>query len=195
MQGTTEEQRRAFQFPTGWNSTIGHLFLIIAPVVSIPNGMEFYFAKRSKPAKIDCFNSQRDGILLYEIYKNFIEVPFQFPTGWNSTVFLDLFSKFVDLFQFPTGWNSTHLALLKQLSPRSFNSQRDGILPKRQHQQARCEEVSIPNGMEFYPISQIRRSHGSYCFNSQRDGILPRYEHEDGIDFMFQFPTGWNSTK
>ena len=32
-----------FQFPTGWNSTvIGHFFAIIAPVVSIPNGMEFY---------------------------------------------------------------------------------------------------------------------------------------------------------
>ena len=58
---------KGFQFPTGWNSTF---FYSTAGVkmrsVSIPNGMEFYY---NGPTSFNvvkrCFNSQRDGILLY----------------------------------------------------------------------------------------------------------------------------------
>ena len=78
--------RWKFQFPTGWNSTqdhrlicfiphsfnsqrdgillICHFVLIVAPVVSIPNGMEFY--GKILTIREICeysFNSQRDGIL------------------------------------------------------------------------------------------------------------------------------------
>ena len=54
-----------FQFPTGWNSTTCFLRVCIFGQVSIPNGMEFYFADGKFNGTIDRF---------------------QFPTGWNSTV-------------------------------------------------------------------------------------------------------------
>ena len=99
-----------FQFPTGWNSTLlARLFLCICIG----------------------FNSQRDGILLWEI-SNFRpgHVLFQFPTGWNST-FVDLRRSWNSLlFQFPTGWNSTRNDFLRYTRLN----------------------VSIPNGMEFYTL-------------------------------------------
>ena len=55
-----------------------------------------------------------------------------------------------------------------------FNSQRDGILQK--------DEFG-----EYY----LRA-----CFNSQRDGILQCYELiRVSRCWLFQFPTGWNSTQ
>ena len=98
----------AFQFPTGWNSTIG-LSQNIRWIsnVSIPNGMEFY-AKANEIAVFTftfqfptgwnstsaftwallcfvCFNSQRDGILRSRSIRRNGSFAFQFPTGWNST--------------------------------------------------------------------------------------------------------------
>ena len=121
--------------------------------VSIPNGMEFYFMPYDAT---------------YDNTKGF-----QFPTGWNSTTWLNCLGRFV----------------------KSFNSQRDGILlyavkaglallrrvsipngmefytPVRLW--ARClPPVSIPNGMEFYLLSLSCFLVGK-SFNSQRDGILP----------------------
>ena len=42
--GTSQAGKRgqAFQFPTGWNSTILCLAFCVDDYVSIPNGMEFY---------------------------------------------------------------------------------------------------------------------------------------------------------
>ena len=76
-------------------------------------------------------------------------------------------------------------------------------------------DVSIPNGMEFYPMCWCLFL-GCFCFNSQRDGILPclyggcargcKVSIPNGMEFYrsrpfrylsaewFQFPTGWNST-
>ena len=98
---------------------------------------------------------------------------FQFPMGWNSTsaVFGSVCSS--KLFQFPTGWNST------QFSPRIFLS----------------APVSIPNGMEFYVISW-KKQRLYCCFNFQRDEILHRFAAFEHIfKTLFQFPTGWNSTR
>ena len=53
-----------FQFPTGWNSTLGFGPGVALGAVSIPNGMEFYPA--STPAVASTWiglNSQRYGIL------------------------------------------------------------------------------------------------------------------------------------
>ena len=83
---------RMFQFPTGWNST---------------RPFERFIKEQGS------FNSQRDGILLFystagvkmrfvsipngmEFYrtsylKEQIESKFQFPTGWNSTLFINNF--------------------------------------------------------------------------------------------------------
>ena len=53
-----------------------------------------------------------------------------------------------------------------------FNSQRDGILQGNLSLKNSLSSVSIPNEMEFYGIA------GSFA----------------SVLFMFQFPTGWNST-
>ena len=53
-------------------------------------------------------------------------------------------------FQFPTGWNST-------------------LCMRRE---AKNERVSIPNGMEFYPVARCSNTSKRMSFNSQRDGIL-----------------------
>ena len=55
-----------------------------------------------------------------------------------------------------------------------FNSQRDGILRDPSTRLPGKNQVSIPNGMEFYfcfvaAINPLKRG-----FNSQRDGILPK---------------------
>ena len=79
------------------------------------------------------------------------------------------------------------------LAEERFNSQRDGILPHCLERYERWKAVSIPNGMEFY------QAFGNNCknfksFNSQRNGILPISKPSKVRYFLFQFPTGWNST-
>ena len=74
--------------------------------VSIPNGMEFYPRLHKLRLLQKGFNSQRDGILPSYIYSAYSYEAFQFPTGWNSTVFMK-------------GMIEQHVC---------FNSQRDGIL-------------------------------------------------------------------
>ena len=54
-------------------------------------------------------------------------------------------------FQFPTGWNSTLGLIERGENDDCFNSQRDGILLWRAGREAKTRDVSIPNGMEFYP--------------------------------------------
>ena len=76
-------------------------------------------------------------------------------------------------FQFPTGWNSTPRHLSGFLAEHCFNSQRDGILLSKR-------------------IAYLR-DHTS--FNSQRDGILHCIFTFTDYLFVFQFPTGWNSTR
>ena len=76
-----------FQFPTGWNSTVRHFVLIIAPVVSIPNGMEFYRNDKTlsqSHRKVSIPN----GMEFYSLTPSNLDKPllFQFPTGWNSTL-------------------------------------------------------------------------------------------------------------
>ena len=163
----------AFQFPTGWNSTLPIIARWRSLSVSIPNGMEFYFCK-SYFRGLDGFVSIPNGMEFYSSLAFLCSrcPKFQFPTGWNSTP-LDWLNEDIkkrfnsqrdgilpfqrlpfwgerSLFQFPTGWNSTHTP---------------DTLP-------RLDRVSIPNGMEFY-------SNLAYPHHSLRS---------------FQFPTGWNST-
>ena len=142
---------------------------------------------------------------------------FQFPTGWNSTIWIGriLIQSVVSipngmefyqvmalggistrLFQFPTGWNSTIPNPINLSKPQAgFNSQRDGILQKRKQQNQLKNAVSIPNGMEFYvgvietfkPTSRVSIPNGMEFYHDIR--------HLIGTYCMFQFPTGWNSTK
>ena len=58
----------------------------------------------------------------------------------------------------------------------------------------RAAKVSIPNGMEFYTIRKFPRWPAE-SFNSQRDGILPYHRRRFRRTPAFQFPTGWNSTQ
>ena len=137
--------------------------------------MEFYSSVTVSKWISECFNSQRDGILLL-LPSQFVlnALAFQFPTGWNSTVGNTGIAVTRKLFQFPTGWNST---------------KPDGFVDK-------LTAVSIPNGMEFYEYGVFSRSweksfqfptgwnsthkrHSAnerfLSFNSQRDGILHEY--------------------
>ena len=78
---------RRFQFPTGWNSTL-------CPICQwkrssrfqFPTGWNSTFLGSSYKVGLCCFNSQRDGILLIEAFKDVYMILFQFPTGWNSTL-------------------------------------------------------------------------------------------------------------
>ena len=120
-----------FQFPTGWNSTVSsRKRLLRAQIVSIPNGMEFYFARSDYrknralvsipngmefyriPKKDDIFpfrfNSQRDGILL-KIVKNILAKLHGFNSQRDGILRSQRRHKgdAYKLFQFPAGWNST----------------------------------------------------------------------------------------
>ena len=185
--------------------------------VSIPNGMEFYSRlSRLTESYLYCFNSQRDGILLELFCDSRTHRGFQFPTGWNSTLaalsalvyllrvsipngmefylFTISCSSLSQRFQFPTGWNSTASRQAMSANMQSFNSQRDGILrSERLIGWKKARKVSIPNGMEFYGITEFEYV-DNYCFNSQRDGILQCQVCLSGEIWEFQFPTGWNST-
>ena len=55
--------------------------------------------------------------------------------------------------------------------------------------------VSIPNGMEFYCSEFPFLPRLEAGFNSQRDGILQIGRLRALRKSLFQFPTGWNSTK
>ena len=125
---------RKFQFPTGWNSTsrVNQKIYLkncfnsqrdgILPKVSI------WISSATS------FNSQRDGILRNNDTDSRVKIRFQFPTGWNSTLWRDdRRPTSSNLFQFPTGWNSTIVLA------RGFSTL----------------WVSIPNGMEFYAMLQI----------------------------------------
>ena len=163
-----------FQFPTGWNSTNLMTKISKKMVVSIPNGMEFYWefivffnkftsfqfptgwnstqgTSRILAGDEVCFNSQRDGILLNgRAITHRRVILFQFPTGWNSTGGSSNYHSKFRAFQFPTGWNSTLRSLIRMA----------------------LVIVSIPNGMEFYHV----------------------YGRAIASFEAFQFPTGWNST-
>ena len=162
-----------FQFPTGWNSTNGCLVA--------EGGFEFQF-----PTGWNSTRSYRDC--------NVFSYGFQFPTGWNST------SKYAPCIFRRASFNSQRDGILREIELTapllwsSFNSQRDGIL----HRWRRClldkllfqfptgwnstrfwfllpqipRHVSIPNGMEFYPLSPLLAFAYFASFNSQRDGIL-----------------------
>jgi len=131
-------------------------------LVSIPNGMEFYFVFEMSEAEVlSRFNSQRDGILRdFALDKLFEFIQFQFPTGWNSTQARKAKSGRSKLFQFPTGWNSTLRDHVSVIFRFSFNSQRDGILHCLNGYECPIGSVSILNGMEFYQASNSRRAYG-----------------------------------
>ena len=161
-----------FQFPTGWNSTLVCRSCRRGYFVSIPNGMEFY-----RGNLVDVFAT----------------VEFQFPTGWNSTIIdpnssaddvcfnsqrdgilLEPMSREVaEKIRFNSQRDGILLFRYFALGvPSSFNSQRDGILLNFISDFFWKLPVSIPNGMEFYPLAFASCS----------------------IASLFQFPTGWNST-
>ena len=116
--------------------------------------MEFYLNFRTIEIIFPSgFNSQRDGILHLDVWRDARRWSFQFPTGWNSTKsYVRIAPGAAWAFQFPTGWNSTK---------RAGRARLDG-------------GVSIPNGMEFYPVVDIAAI-AQAGFNSQRDGILHEF--------------------
>ena len=114
-----------------------------------------------------------------EFYTSFtkpiLAVGLSFNSQRDGILLLSIILKILQylMFQFPTGWNSTYFGKNLEMG----------------------NDVSIPNGMEFYLISS-GFSFSQLCFNSQRDGILRSPPKFNVRSFKgFQFPTGWNSTK
>ena len=75
----------------------------------------------------------------------------------------------------PNGMEFYSRSVFAIINKSSFNSQRDGILPKHPLQGHLIKSVSIPNGMEFYATNPLKLVILKERFNSQRDGIL---QHE-----------------
>ena len=205
-----------FQFPTGWNSIKLCEWLLFFFVVSIPNGMEFYYAASallyafvevSIPNGMEFYLKKGELLILSGM--------FQFPTGWNSTIRLGDISYNLQDVSIPNGMEFYRARFASFIGKQSFNSQRDGILLKFLWIRSEPYLVSIPNGMEFYLLLRLYTL-CFLCFNSQRDGILLKVADRiivyldvsipNGMEFyedhyrvekedaMFQFPTGWNST-
>ncbi len=117
----------------------------------------------------NCFNSQRDGILYKHKYALLsCKLEFQFPTGWNSTVFAKHFVLSHYLFQFPTGWNSTQ-------RPRPARHLFLG--------------VSIPNGMEFYK-SIVGNKLGKNEFQFPTGWNSTKFPLEIVRNFLVSIPNG-----
>ena len=119
---------------------------------------------------------------------------FQFPTGWNSTLFKPSFS-LSSLVSIPNGMEFYIFGLSPSPSFQIIS------IPNGMEfywHAAKCAgvaySVSIPNGMKFYKgrVMQIGVFTG---FNSQRDEILPKTLKTAKATTVFQFPTGWNSTQ
>ena len=156
--------------------------------------MEFYWIFSRIWIELCSFNSQRDGILLNFMERLFIAMAVSIPNGME---FYTSATK-----QIPCGYcfNSQRdgilrgQASLKDEKGERFNSQRDGILRDARLVATHIHLVSIPNGMEFYKLCLIFRLRRN-GFNSQRDGILQDNGVKELTEMLFQFPTGWNSTK
>ena len=141
--------------------------------VSIPNGMEFYYSRRLRRATIEnCFNSQRDGILLWGLLARCVNIP-----SFNSQ--RDGILRFVST----VGPDLAQVSIPNGMEFYTYSGRRLRFWP--------C--VSIPNGMEFYSwgyflqsprlrfqfptgwnsiLDRKERKRQNRSFNSQRDGIL-----------------------
>ena len=142
---------RAFQFPTGWNSTIADEYrYLLKEQFQFPTGWNSTIETQSGIFDRAGFNSQRDGILQRSNKENSMahnvsipngmefyalckppqsyRYPVSIPNGMEFYPNFNLLFFHQNGFQFPTRWNSTQRRRLE-------------IWDRR---------VSIPNGMEFY---------------------------------------------
>ena len=174
--GRCSRGKTAFQFPTGWNSTVRNLSSLLRNLrVSIPNGMEFY---------------QNQAFLHACKYNVSI------PNGMEfySRVFGGLrWNLFVSI---PNGMEFYAVSCVLRIAKEFYVS-----IPNGMEFYSICaafiigtRSVSIPNGMEFY-LEMTGDSYIVQGFNSQRDGILQNRPFLLVHTIrMFQFPTVWNST-
>ena len=167
---------------------------------------------------MSCFNSQRDGILPtliwctvspaavsipngmeFYAFSTFSVCPFSWvsiPNGMEFYLEADGILISGNLFQFPTGWNSTrHLTGTPEISAKVSIPNGMEFYAALTTFWLSVFAVSIPNGMEFYKSKKSKKKR-NLSFNSQRDGIL-RFRGFTMLlnELLFQFPTGWNSTR
>ena len=149
----------------------------LAKSVSIPNGMEFYFFVVSNHSIPPGFNSQRDGILLFQGFKLLFYVLVSIPNGMEfyrkqklyKDNNLNCFNSQRDGILLSFEYSCLHAA-------QSFNSQRDGILQfKKSAQKSKKSKFQFPTGWNSTNLPLIKRAFIN-GFNSQRDGILPKIE-------------------
>ena len=104
---------------------------LVTKCVSIPNGMEFYLSC-SAATKSSSRVSIPNGMEFYErdLNPDFGVIRFQFPTGWNSTMFATRAKNII--FRLVSIPNGMEFYGRQRVCVRVFF------------------RVSIPNGMEFY---------------------------------------------
>ena len=159
--------------------------------------MEFYKTLAFEVCKNACFNSQRDGILLFpNSALAFVPFLFQFPTGWNSTLLREKIRDEKMAFQFPTGWNSTRLGCANEVfTLLCFNSQRDGILQSDTPWTPYFHAFQFPTGWNSTYRSILESlSFYQFQFPTGWNSTCTQNSSSRAID-RFQFPTGWNSTQ
>ena len=128
------------------------LSLICLITRSIPNGMEFYFTLPTPPQPMMAV-SIPNGMEFYVARPCLIHRGLQGLNSQRDGILL-------------------YVAYPAPAYDGSFNSQRDGILPRADNALHRANAVSIPNGMEFYIFIFYPLSFSYVSFNSQRDRIL-----------------------
>ena len=119
--------------------------------------MEFYKVGCEKWHKRQMsFNSQRDGILQDEQDKDVAQIE-RFNSQRDGILPLDKSMSNPDsAFQFPTGWNSTVWSYLKSLGKLVSIPNGMEFYFKLALERRKFKNVSIPNGMEFYHF--VRRN-------------------------------------
>ena len=143
-----------FQFPTGWNSTLNSTIL----------------SERSK-----CFNSQRDGILLWIGIAWGIAIGSSFNSQRDGILHSSCVAQYDgrQLVSIPNGMEF-YVDTFSSCCVRScFNSQRDGILR--------------------FKCAGLRYKIREFQFPTGWNSTHSRKEAQDRKG-KFQFPTGWNST-
>ena len=161
-----------FQFPMGWNSTKNGSKWQTMPERFNSQWDGILPLLCSAPfVPLSCFNSQQDGILPSFHRGSFCPRRFQFPTGWNSTLFLGRSRGYIVVSI------SNGMKFYIDLPPSNislklcFNSQRDGILSGSRGFTQCAYRFQFPTGWNS-TRRRIRKAFSNACFNSQRDGIL-----------------------
>ena len=124
---------------------------------------------------LPCFNSQRDGILQSVFQKQGCFEIVSIPNGMEFYIKMAISYLTGIPFQFPTGWNSTNKTLKSLLSLQVSIPNGMEFYQSSAHLWL-ARSVSIPNGMEFYLLTQeFTPRIGKFQFPTEWNSTLYRW--------------------